>query len=344
MNRKARRGFALILALVMCLVCMTSCGSKSEETTTEGSGTESGEATFDNVKLSAGSGTAGGSQYVYMGGVANVINSNLDGVELILEGTTGSGENLTLLQSGDLELSCIESSIAYNAYTGASGTKFDSIRSLFVCMPTYFISATLDKAVDNIEDYVGKDVAIGPANSSSDTCSNAVFEALGLTGKINTQTAGWGDCWTALTEGQVYAVTGQALQPSSAITEAESSAKLNFVRLTDEQIQTVLDKYAYYRELTLSKDTYEGLTEDYKTFGSWQAIYATTDMSDDLAYAITKAVFENIDVLKSTIATASMTAMENIGEQPIPLHPGAYKYYVEMGIDVPDALIPAEAK
>ena len=275
-----------------------------------------------------------------MGGVANVINTYLDGVELILEGTTGSGENCTLLESGDLEVGCIESSIAYDAYTST----FDGIRSLFVCMPTYFISATLDAAVDNIEDYVGKPIAIGPANSSSDICSMAVFEALGLTDKMDTQTAGWGDCWTALTEKQVYAVTGQALQPSSAITEAEAAADLHFITLDNAQMETVLKAYPYYAPLTLSKDTYKGLTEDYKTFGSWQAVYASTEMTDELAYAVVKTVFENLDVLKDTISTANLTALESIGEQPIPLHAGAYKYYQEMGIDVPEALIPAEAK
>lgn len=352
---------ALLLVFTLCFSVLSACGSTKETTNTVQEPTntvqdtastaqEQSEAVaegnpmpkFNGVKISTGSGTSGGTQYVYMGGIASIVNNEVDGLELILEGTAGTGENLSLLQSGDLDIACIESSYAYNAYTGASGEAFPEIRSLFVCMPTVYAAFTTDQNATNLEDFIGKIVGVGPASGSTDISSRAVFEALGLTDKLSIQNAGWSDCITALTEGQVDAVTGQFLQPNSSLIEAEAKTDIKFVSLSEEQLKQVLDAYPYYNEYALSAGTYKGLTEDYKTFASWQAVYGTTDLSDDLAYAITRAVFENIDVLTSTVSTASQTALENIGGQPIPLHPGAYRYYVEQGIEVPDELIPPE--
>jgi len=71
-------------------------------------------------------------------------------------------------------------------------------------------------------------------------------------------------------------------------------------------------------------------------------MYASADTNEELVYQITKAVFENIDILESTHSGGETTRLENIEEQPIPLHKGAYRYYEEMNIEVPDELLPPE--
>ena len=136
---------SLLLALLM-VISMAACGSQDagkEPANDNGDGT----TTFNNVKISAGSGTSGGGQYVYVGGISSIINTHLDGVEVILEATKGSGENLSLLQNGDLEIASIESSIAYNAMMGIDlgegESAFPEIRCLFASLPTYFIMTTL---------------------------------------------------------------------------------------------------------------------------------------------------------------------------------------------------------
>ena len=149
---------SLLLALLM-VISMAACGSQDagkEPANDNGDGT----TTFNNVKISAGSGTSGGGQYVYVGGISSIINTHLDGVEVILEATKGSGENLSLLQNGDLEIASIESSIAYNAMMGIDlgegESAFPEIRCLFASLPTYFIMTTLDGSLTNCEQFAGK--------------------------------------------------------------------------------------------------------------------------------------------------------------------------------------------
>ena len=339
---KMKRVVSLILALLMTL-SLVACGSKD-------AGTDSGDGdgTFKNVKLSAGSGTSGGGQYVYVGGISSIINTHLDGVEVILEATKGSGENLSLLQNGDLEIASIESSIAYNAMMGIDlgegESAFPEIRCLFASLPTYFIMTTLDGSLTNCEQFAGKNVAVGPYTGSTDISSRAVFSCLGLLDKITITNSGWGDCFTAMGDGLVDAVTGGSIHPASALTELEATKDVKWVRFTEEQMDQLTAQYPYYKRVTLSADTYNSLTEDYNTIGAWQAMYASAEMDDDLAYMITKTVFENIGELQATHSGGYTTLLENIGEQPVPLHNGAYRYYQEMGIDVPAELIPPEAK
>ena len=347
---------ALILVSIFVL-SLAACGNNAPTNSTaapaqpaastEPAVTES-DPVFNNIKVSAGSGTAGGGQYVYVGGITNIINTYLPGVEIILEATKGSGENLALLQNGEMDIASIESSIAYNAYIGedlAEGEEaFPEVRSLFASLPTHFIITTLDQSASNVEDFAGKIVAFGPHTGSTDISSRAVFgpKGLNLIESFEVTNAGWGDCFTSMGDSQVYAVTGGSIHPASAITELEASKKINFVRFTEEQMNTLTTNFPYYKRVTLPAGMYNGLTEEYVTIGAWQAMYANSSMDDDLAYMLTKTVFEHIDVLQSTHSGGYTTVLENIGEQPVPLHMGAYRYYQEMGIDVPAELLPPE--
>ncbi|MEL7622809.1 MAG: TAXI family TRAP transporter solute-binding subunit [Clostridiales bacterium] len=348
---------ALILISVF-MLSLSACGGNGSSAPTaaptqpaapsEPASAGDSDPVFNNVKVSAGSGTAGGGQYVYVGGITNIINTNLPGVEVILEATKGSGENLVLLQNGEMDIASIESSIAYNAYIGenlAEGEEaFPEVRSLFASLPTHFIITTLDQSASNVEDFAGKIVAFGPYTGSTDISSRAVFgpQGLNLIESFTVTNAGWGDCFTSMADGQVYAVTGGSIHPASAITELEATKKVNFVRFTKEQMDTLTTNFPYYKKVSLPADMYNGLTEEYETIGAWQAMYAHSSMDDDLAYMITKTVFEHINVLQSTHNGGYTTTLENIGEQPVPLHMGAYRYYQEMGIDVPAALLPPE--
>lgn len=331
-----------ILALLMVL-SLAACSSKNNS-----NGSNKSENTsLNNVRISAGSGTSGGGQYVYVGGISRIINTHLKGVEVVLEATKGSGENVSLLRNGDLEIASIESSIAYNAMKGIDldegESAFPKIRCLFASLPTYFIMTTLDGKLTNCEQFAGKNVAFGPYTGSTDISSRAVFSCLGILDKINITNSGWGDCFTAMGDGLVDAVTGGSIHPASALTELETTKDVKWVSFTDEQMEKLTSTYPYYKRVTLKADTYKSLKKDYNTIGAWQAMYASADLDDELAYMITKTVFENISELQATHSGGFTTKLENISEQPVPLHKGAYRYYKEKGIKVPPELIPPEA-
>ncbi|GHV44348.1 C4-dicarboxylate ABC transporter substrate-binding protein [Synergistales bacterium] len=328
-----KRTTAVFLSLI-CILALASGGNAADY------------PKFDNVKSSVGTGTVGGGQYVYMGGVAQCVNRNVPGLELIMEATSGSGGNLALLQSRELGIASIESAIASNGMNGiglAEGQKpFPEVRALFSSLPTHFGIWTLDPNITDITQLAGKRVAVGPYNGSTDISSRNVFKFLGIECEIIH--LGWGDCFVALGEGRLDAVTGSSIHPAPGILELETKQKINFVSFTKAQIDALTKQFPYYKVVTIPASVYGSLEKDYVTVGAWQGVYTHEDEDEDLIYAITKAVIENLNILEATHSGGKTTRLENIGEQPIPLHKGAYRYYLEKGAAVPPELLPTGTK
>ena len=98
-------------------------------------------------------------------------------------------------------------------------------------------------------------------------------------------------------------------------------------------------------EFTNRKTTYKNLTRDSKTDAMWNFVVTNSDMSEKLAYDIVKAVFDNHDSLVTTHSVAKDTLAQNIVHNTIvPLHPGAVRYYREIGVKIPSGILPPEMK
>lgn len=352
-----RKRKLLLLGLVLLLIVsmLSGCGQKETEapTTDENSqseGSNSGDSSVPfpkkPVRLAMGSGTSGGTFYIYSGGVASIINSKVPNVEILVEATSGSPANITLLQTGELDISVAEAGPAYERLHGINlkdgETKFPNLRALTPMYVAHFGAWTLDKNATNITEIAGKTVATGPYASGADVFSKNIYKALGINADI--QNMGWGDCFSELGDGRLYAVTGGTGHPSPAIVELETKKEVNHIRLTDEQINKITEMFEYYSVETLPGNTYKYLKEDYKTVGVWACIFTTGELDENIAYHITKAIMENNDTLVATHPTGAQSLPENIVKEPIPLHKGALKYYQEIGIDIPEKLIPDEAK
>src|SRR5699024_4358584 len=107
--------------------------------------------------------------------------------------------------------------------------------------------------------------------------------------------------------------------------------------------ELILEEYPYWTTIDVTSDTYEHLEDDITNIAFWNMAVASADLSDDVVYEIVKATFENHDQLLSVDPAAQDTLAENISHSTVPLHPGAYRYYEEEGIDVPQDLIPEES-
>lgn len=128
--------------------------------------------------------------------------------------------------------------------------------------------------------------------------------------------------------------------PSSPVLELETKADINFLRLTEDQIKLILENVPYYSRDVIEAGTYKALTEDYDTVSSWVVLFVRDDMDENLVYHITKAIMDNNETMVATHATAKSTIPENVVKQPMVLHPGAIKYYEEVGVEIPANLKP----
>jgi uncharacterized protein len=129
--------------------------------------------------------------------------------------------------------------------------------------------------------------------------------------------------------------------PSPLVRTVEAKEPLTFIRLSHEQIDTVRKAMPELSSSTIPAKTYKSLDEDYETFGVYNFGIGRADLPDDLVYRLVKVVFENAPALAREVPPASDTLPKNVDKDTfLPLHPGAIRYYREIGIKIPEALVP----
>lgn len=326
--KKLRIGIIMVVIIML----LTACNS---DQSTPGSAS----STKTRTKLTMGTGGTGGAKSVYMGALAKIVSDNCENIELISQSSGGSGADLELMKQNQIQLSLIEAGPAHELYIEEGADAFTNLRSVFGSYPSQFVIVTTDTNITDITQLSGKVVSPGPTGGGTDVSARQVLPILGVEPKeiINIQ---WNDAWTALAEGRIDAVVGSCGNPASAILEGQTKATFNWVRLTDEQKQTVMDLHPYYVDVIIPNSYYDNMGGDYETIGSWMSIYVLEEVEEDVVYDVTKAIMENLDILvSSTGRNAESTQLDSILYQSIPIHKGALKYYEEQGLEIPDNLI-----
>lgn len=289
----------------------------------------------------------GGVYAIYGEGLASVI-TKATGVKTSTRQTQGPSQNLVLVQSGQAGLGMTTSGPAFEALNGVldlkRGDKHKKVRALFAMYPTPFQMVALkESGISKMEDFAGKRIGAGPRAGTGGTYWPRWLNTLGI--NANIQFGGIGDQASQLADGRLDAIVTAAGVPQPAITEIETTKSANIFGMSPKTLEGVLKANPYAVEFTIPKGAYKSLTSDIKTAAMWNFVITNSDMSEKLAYDITKAVFENHDNLVKTHSAAKDTLAKNIlKDTVIPLHPGAVRYYREIGITIPAAILPPGMK
>lgn len=298
------------------------------------------------LNLVLASGSSGGTFYVYSGGVAKIINSAYDNIQIQVESSSGSTANLALLETKQVDIGIIGAAPAYMKSNGINlqpGEKaYTGYRVLTPMYQEHFYALSVNSLFKTFRDLEGKIVATGPLTGGAHGFATNVFNALGMSVKIRNGNVS--ECASEVSDGRVDALVMPTGHPSPSIMEMESNKKINWIPIVKEDINKILEKCPFYSRAVLPKSTYKYLTEDYQTIGTWTFVTTTVNLDETAAYYITKALMENLDVLAATHSTGKQSLPENIIYSKVPIHKGALKYYREIGINIPDELIPPEAR
>src|SRR5690606_22748938 len=146
---------------------------------------------------------------------------------------------------------------------------------------------------------------------------------------ITVEYMSFGDAATALQDSNIDAAFVTGGIPTGAIQQLASSTDITIVNLDSAKIDELMNKYPYYTKFQLSADTYN-TAQDSTTVAVQAMIIARSDLPDDQVYEMTKAIFENLQVLKDTHARGhDITVDTALDGMSIPLHPGAKRYFDE---------------
>jgi hypothetical protein len=293
--------------------------------------------------VTIGAASVGGTYYVWAGGMASVLNNV--GMNANVEVTGGPLHNIQLVNGGQLQLGLTTAAPAYEGMQGigwADGEKYDDIRALLPMYPSYFTWWSVkDSDIKTFEDLEGRVVAMGPIGGTPDTYGRLIYDYVGMQ-PSQIVNAGFSDIVNQLRDGQVDAALTTAGLPHPAVAETESTHGINLITLPQEISDSFIEEYPYFGTGVVPAGTYDAVTEDQSTLTVWNFLITNKNLSDDMAYNVVKAAFENHDTLLEIHRASENVTLDNIDKITIPLHPGAIRYYEEQGVEIPDRLIPEE--
>ena len=272
-----------------------------------------------------------------------MVNQKYDvyGIKATVESTAGSVFNVNAILAGDLEFGVVQSDRQYQAYNGTADWKDagpqKKLRSVFSIHPeSVTLLAADDSGIEKFEDIRGKIINIGNPGSGQRGNAIDVMESLGINWETDIKAEGLKASESAkmLQDGRIDAYFYTVGHPNGSFKEATSGKrKAHFVPITG--IDDLLAKYPYYAASFIPVSEYPNATNtaDVDTFGVKATLCTSSDVSDEVVYAITKEVFENLDTFKGLHpAFAVLTAKSMLTGLSAPIHDGAMKYFKEAGL------------
>lgn len=318
-NAIMKKIIALLLAAMMCLGCVSAMAADMPRF------------------ITVGTGATGAAFYPIGVSVAEVL-TNVYGVQATAQVTGGALENLQLVQDGTIDLGITMGNSAQAAYEGKGnyeGTPYTNVNGLFGGLSKgYFQVVVLkDSDIQGMEDLKGKKVCMGPAGNGAISVAATIWGEYGFgIEDVQATYLAYDDGITQLTDGNCDAVVVQAAVPSSAIQELAASGKeYRFIPVSEEVGKALCEKYMYFSYETLAASRYENNPSDTMTMVITNMMVVRADMDEDVVYNITKALFENLETVRSSHKAAGGLNLEGAVRSSIPLHPGALRYFEEIG-------------
>ena len=299
--------------------------------------------------LALAGGNADTRTYAAAVGLSSLIKFELlprEKIDVHLLETPGAVDNVLLLEAGNAELAIIPSTTGHLARLGsgpfsgqAPATGFRAITTLW--RDALHILVRKDDAVtgtiDDLADLEGGKVFLGDAGTGMVDANRLLFADLGIDADQTFEPATIidGDGRGAFERGDVDAIslTGQ---PPEAMFDAafkDEAAGLRLLNVTEGQMNAANGNHWLWTPYVIPAATYPGQDEDIRTIALSTQLVVRTDVDDDVVYAITKSIFENLDYLQRVGSSMAGLSLEQaLAGMAMPLHPGALRYYDEAGL------------
>lgn len=311
----------LVSALVISLIA--GCGG--------GKSTEQKPAEKQFVNIATG-GTAG-TYYPLGGALAEILNKNIPNVNASAQSTGASVANVNLLKDGKVEMALIQNDIAYYAVKGIEMFKdkqVANLKAIATLYPETIQIVTLEKTgIKSIADLKGKRVAVGAAGSGTEANARQILEAYGITyNDIKAQYLSFGEAANGLKDGNVDVAFVTAGFPTAAIQDIAAQHKVVMIPVEADKAGELIKKYPFYAKVTIPANTYPNQGANVDAVAVKAMLVVTDKMSEDLAFNVTKAMYDNTERLKAAHSVGKMITKETAKEgMSIELHPGAAKFF-----------------
>ncbi|MCL9776298.1 MULTISPECIES: TAXI family TRAP transporter solute-binding subunit [Vibrio] len=266
--------------------------------------------------------------------------------------SAGSGENVKLLNENEAQFAILQGLYGAWAWSGegpyAKSGRQEQLRSvsmLWQNVEHFIVRTELAETgtVSDLNNLVDKKFSIGKKNSGTENSGRQIMKGLKVDpDSFNLAFMGYGGSASALQNGTIDGMNTPAGVPVGAVTQAFAALgnDISILSFTDEQIKEANGGFNLWTKYDIPANTYPGLDKPITTIAQPNFLAVRDDISDDDVYELTKAIYENLAFLQGIHkATKAMALEKAIAGLPVPLHPGAARYYKEVGLEIPSHLI-----
>ncbi len=283
--------------------------------------------------------TGGTSGVYYPLGVAlsEIYAAGIDGARTQVQATKASVENLNLLEQGKGEIAfslgdSVKAGVEGDEEAGFPG-KLEKLRGLAAIYPNYIqIVATADSGIKTLEDLKGKSLSVGAPASGTELNARAIFAAAGMSyddiGRV--EYLPFAESVELMKNRQLDATLQSAGLGVASIRDLATTVPINVVAVDAAIVEKI---GAPFLAATIPAGTYDGQAEDVATAAVGNFLVTSEDVPEETVYQMTKLLFENLDKLAAAHAAAKgIDPAQALDGMPLPLHPGAERYYAEAGL------------
>lgn len=320
----------LALAVMLIAGCDASEPSKSSETQQE--------------FVTLGTGGVTGVYYPVGGAMCRLVDKSRrakeHNIRCTVESTGASVFNVNAIRSGDLSMGIVQSDTQNYAFTGTeqfeqAGPDPD-LRALFSLQSEAFtLVARADAEINTFEDLPGKRMNLGDPGSGNRNTLELLMKEYGWTPetfKLATDLKP-AEMAGALCDNKIDAYVYVVGHPNGSILEAANTCDSKVIPVAGPKVDALMKKFSFYPAAVIPGGMYKGTDEDVQTFGPRATLLTSSKLPDEMAYVITKSVFSNLDEFKKLHPALATLTKENMLEgNTVPYHPGAIKYFKEVGL------------
>lgn len=324
--------------MVAALLAVGACAGPAQQ----GGGTSGGGAMPkpSGKQLAFLTGGTAGTYYPYGGAIANIWSQSDIGVNVTVEASGASVENIRLLSEKKADLATVQNDIADYAANGTEMFKAkQQVLGIAILYPEVIqIVARADAGINSVQDLKGKRVGVGAPGSGNEanarqilTVANIKYSDLAQASQLS-----YAEMAAAMKDRRLDAMFVTAGVPNSAIQDIASTQAIKMVPITGDFGASVKSKYSFFADATIPGGVYPGVSGETKTVAVQATLVARTDLEENVVYWLTKTLFDK----QAQIATAHAKGKELVranalAGMSIALHPGAKRYYDEVGVKKP---------
>jgi TRAP transporter TAXI family solute receptor len=290
------------------------------------------------LKLTMGTGGTAGTYYPYGGAISQLVSDKTGLVSITVQATGAAIENIRLLDLGDIEIALVQNDSAHYAYNGIevfNEGKITSFKAIARLYPEVIHVVTgANSGIKTMEDFKGKKISVGAPGSGNETNARQILGVLGIDYKEFTPLfLSYAETASNFKDRQVDAFMYTTGAPNPSLMDIGALQKLQFIPIEGETRDKIMEAYPFFAKYTFAPNTYNGIDEPLETVAVQSILVIREDIPEDIVYAMTKALFENKEELVIAHAKGKELDINSAKDGiTIPFHPGAEKYYSEVGI------------